>query len=120
MLIYWCMRSPLRVGVIHGFVIGLMLDLIDGAPLGLNAMMFSLLAFLCVLVLARFRAYALVQQAAIVVILLGIVELFGQWVRTLIGDFSIHLAFLIPSLISGLLWPWLATLFRLLERRMEA
>ncbi|MCL7928922.1 rod shape-determining protein MreD [Halomonas llamarensis] len=118
MLIYWCMRVPDRVGVLHGFVLGLLLDLLEGVPLGQNAMTLSLLAFLCALVYPRFRAYSLVQQAVIVLVLLGIVQLLEQWVRTFWGDFSIHLAFLIPSLISALLWPWLATMFYALEKRL--
>lgn len=118
MLIYWCMRVPDRVGVLHGFVLGILLDLLEGVPLGQNALTLSLLAFLCALVYPRFRAYSLVQQAVIVLVLLGIVQLLEQWVRTFLGNFSIHLAFLIPSLISAVLWPWLATMFYALEKRL--
>ncbi|WP_346798916.1 rod shape-determining protein MreD [Halomonas sp. Bachu 37] len=118
MLIYWCMRTPEQVGVFHGFVLGILLDLINGTALGQNALTLSLLAFLCALVYPRFRAYSLLQQAALVWVLLGIVQLVEQWLRTMIGDFSIHLAFLIPSLISAALWPWLATMFKALEQRL--
>ncbi|CAM4008793.1 rod shape-determining protein MreD [Vreelandella rituensis] len=117
-LIYWCMRTPDRVGVYHGFVLGLLLDLIEGTALGQNALALALLAFLCALVYPRFRAYSLLQQAVLVLVLLGIVQLAEQWLRTLIGEFSIHLAFLIPSLISAALWPWLATMFKALEQRL--
>ncbi|MDR5905518.1 rod shape-determining protein MreD [Franzmannia qiaohouensis] len=118
MLIYWCVVMPQRVGVLHGFVLGLLLDLIEGTPLGQNALTLSLLAFLCALVYQRLRAYSLLQQAILVFMLLGIVQLIEQWLRTIIGPFSIHLAFLLPSLIGGLLWPWLFTLFQMLRRRL--
>lgn len=118
MLIYWCMRTPGRVGVFHGFVIGILMDLIEGTALGQHALILSLLAFLCALVFPRFRAYSLVQQSVLVLVLLGLVQLVEQWLRTLTGEFSIHLSFLIPSLISALLWPWFATLLRALERRL--
>ncbi|MDN6179531.1 MAG: rod shape-determining protein MreD [Halomonas subglaciescola] len=120
MLIYGCMRAPERVGVLHGFVLGILLDLIQGGALGQSALVFSLLAFLCALVYSRFRTYSLVQQAVLVLVLLGLVQLVEQWVRTLWGDFSIHLAFLLPALSSALLWPWLATLLRVLEPRRGA
>ncbi|SDN20465.1 rod shape-determining protein MreD [Vreelandella arcis] len=119
MLIYWCMRAPDQVGVLHGFVLGILLDLIEGTPLGQHAIMFSVLAFLCALVYARFRAYSLVQQALLVLVLLGLVQLIDQWLRTLVGDFSIHLAFLTSSLISAVLWPWLATMFAAFQRRFS-
>lgn len=118
MLIYWCMRTPGRVGVFHGFVLGILMDLIEGTPLGQHAVILSLLAFLCALVYPRFRTYSLVQQSVLVLVLLGIVQLIEQWLRTLTGDFSIHLSFLIPSMISALLWPWLATMLSALERRL--
>jgi rod shape-determining protein MreD len=118
MLIYWCMKAPLRVGVLHGFVLGLLLDLIVGAPLGQNALLLSLLAFLSALVYPRFRAYSLVQQALLILVLLGTVQLAEQWLRTLFGPFSMHLAFLLPSLIGAVLWPWFTTLFDALWRRL--
>lgn len=116
MLVYWCMQTPDRVGIFHGFVLGILLDLIEGAPLGQNALLLSLLAFLAALIHLRFRHYSMVQQAVMVLVLLGTVQLLEQWLRTLIGSFSIHLSFLLPSLISALLWPWLSTLLRALRR----
>ncbi|GAA3897712.1 rod shape-determining protein MreD [Halomonas cibimaris] len=110
MLIYGCMYAPGRVGVLHGFVLGILLDLMQGSVLGQSALVLSLLGFLCALVYARFRAYSLLQQAVLILVLLGIVQLVDQWIRTLWGDFAIHLAFLLPALSSALLWPWLATL----------
>lgn len=116
MLIYWCIQAPERVGVVHGFVLGILVDLIEGAPLGQSALLLSLLAFLSALVYSRFRHYSLVQQAVMVMVLLGTVQLLEQWLRTLLGPFSIHLSFLLPSLIGALLWPWLSTLLRALRR----
>lgn len=118
MLIYWCVVMPQRVGVLHGFVLGLLLDLIEGSPLGQNALMLSLLAFLCALLYQRLRAYSLVQQAVLIFMLLGIVQLIEQWLRTIVGPFSIHLAFLLPSLIGAVLWPWLFTMLQVLRRRL--
>jgi len=120
MLIYWCMAAPARVGVFHGFVFGILLDLIEGAPLGLNGLALSLLAFLSALVYPRFRTYSLVQQALLILVLLGLVQLMEQWLRSLFGSFSIHLAFLLPTLIGAVLWPWLATMFRAFERRLAS
>lgn len=119
MLIYWCVTLPQRVGVFHGFVLGLMLDLIEGSPLGQNALVFSLLAYLSLLVYQRMRAYALVQQAVLVFVLLGIAQLIEQWLRTIFGPFSINLAFLLSALIGAILWPWLFTMFQALRRRLS-
>ncbi|SHF51262.1 rod shape-determining protein MreD [Modicisalibacter ilicicola DSM 19980] len=119
MLIYWCVAAPQRVGVFHGFLLGLLLDLIEGSPLGQNALVFSLLAYLSLMVYQRMRAYALVQQAVLVLVLLGIAQLIEQWLRTMFGPFSINLAFLLSALIGAALWPWLFTMLQALRRRLE-
>ena len=62
LLAYWCVATPQRVGVIHGFVLGLLLDLIEGAPLGQNALTLSLLAYLFLLLYQRFRVYSLPSE----------------------------------------------------------
>jgi len=118
MLIYWCLVAPQRVGVFHGFVLGLLIDLVEGAPLGQNALVLSLLAYLALLLYSRMRAYALIQQAVLVFVLLGIAQLVEQWLRTIFGPFAINLAFLLPALIGGILWPWLFTLLQMLRRRL--
>ncbi|MBZ9538493.1 rod shape-determining protein MreD [Modicisalibacter tunisiensis] len=118
MLIYWCLVAPRRVGVFHGFVLGLLIDLVEGAPLGQNALVLSLLAYLSLLLYSRMRAYALIQQAVLVFVLLGIAQLVEQWLRTIFGPFAINLAFLLPALIGAVLWPWLFTLLQMLRRRL--
>ena len=118
-LVYWCVVSPQRVGVFYGFALGLLLDLIEGSPLGQNALVFSLLAYLALLLYQRMRAYALVQQAVMVFILLGIVQLVEQWLRTIFGPFSINLAFLLSALIGAVLWPWFFTLLQAVRRRLN-
>lgn len=118
MLIYWCVAAPQRAGIFHGFVLGLLLDLIEGSPLGQNALVLSLLAYLALLVHQRMRAYSLAQQSILVLVLLGIAQLLEQWLRTMFGPFSINLAFLLSALIGAVLWPWLFTMLQALRRRL--
>ncbi|WP_227367958.1 rod shape-determining protein MreD [Halomonas sp. M20] len=118
MLIYWCIAAPRRVGIFHGFVLGLLLDLIEGSPLGQNALVMSLLAYLALLVHQRMRAYSLAQQSILILVLLGIAQLIEQWLRTMFGPFSINLAFLLSALIGAVLWPWLYTMLQALRRKL--
>ncbi|MHB0774389.1 rod shape-determining protein MreD [Halomonas sp. WWR20] len=119
MLAYWCVATPQRVGVFHGFILGILLDLIEGAPLGQNALTLSLLAYMCLLLYQRLRAYSIWQQAVMIFVLLGIVQLIEQWLRTIFGPVSIQLAFLLPALIGAMLWPWLFTMLQALRRRFN-
>ena len=79
----------------------------------------SLLAYMCLLLYQRLRAYSIWQQAVMIFVLLGIVQLIEQWLRTIFGPVSIHLAFLLPALIGAVLWPWLFTMLQALRRRLD-
>ena len=45
-LVYWAMHSPLRIGIVSGWVLGLIVDLSRDALLGQNALALALVAFL--------------------------------------------------------------------------
>lgn len=120
MLVYWCIVSPQSVGVFHGFLFGLALDVLQGAPLGHNALVLSLTAFMGVLLYQRIRAYSLLQQALLVIVVLGIAQLVDQWLRSIFGAGPVSLSFLLSAVIGGALWPWLYTLLQILRRRLTA
>ncbi|WP_106478419.1 rod shape-determining protein MreD [Phytohalomonas tamaricis] len=119
MLAYWCFSMPQRVGVFHGFIFGLLLDLLEGMPLGQNAFLLSCLAYLALLLYQRMRMYSLWQQALMIVVILGLVQLFEQWLRLAFGATSLHIEFVYSALVGGLLWPWFFTLMQLVRRRFS-
>ena len=45
-LIYWCIALPQRIGVFHGFFIGIILDISIGTLFGQHAFTLSIIAFL--------------------------------------------------------------------------
>ena len=79
-LIYWCMALPERIGVGTGWVMGLLLDVINGVLLGLHALAFSVVAYLAMLLHRRIRVFPLWQQALTVLILVGFSQLLVLWV----------------------------------------
>ena len=116
-LIYWCLARPSNVGVLHGFVFGLMLDLLDGRPLGEYALIHSLLAFLTLVLYQRLRVYSIWQQALMVMLMLGIVLLLDQWLRVAMDVDVLRIQATMAAVVSGLLWPWIRTLLSTLQRR---
>ncbi|GHC32152.1 rod shape-determining protein MreD [Kushneria pakistanensis] len=119
-LIYWCIITPYRVGVFHGFLIGILLDLLQGTPLGENALLYAAIAFLTLLLYQRMRIYALWRQAMLVTIVLALMQLFEQWLRTLLLGAPLHLEFVYAALLGGILWPWLFTLMQIVRRRFAS
>lgn len=111
-LIFWVMATPSRVGLFYAFLIGLTLDLVRGSVLGLNALSLTLIAYLSMLLYRRIRVFPLVQQGIVVMLLVGLNQLLYYWMQGLTGTHGNSLLFLLPSVVSGLLWPLVYTLLR--------
>lgn len=116
-LLYWVLALPNRVGVGVSWLCGLMLDVLEGTPLGLHAFALAVTSYLALLSYQRVRMFVPWQQAGIVLVLIGIHQLLCNWVDTLVGRPTSGLWFLLPSVVSALLWPWLMVLLRGLRRR---
>ncbi|MBY4676749.1 rod shape-determining protein MreD [Marinobacterium arenosum] len=106
-LIFWVLVLPHRIGMGTAFLVGLALDLIKGSVLGLNALSLVTIAYLAYLLHQRMLMYPLWQQAFLVLVLVGINQLIFHWMQALFGMTGDSLLFLLPSLVSALIWPWL-------------
>ncbi|MCP4597264.1 rod shape-determining protein MreD [Neptuniibacter sp.] len=115
-LIYWVMALPHRVGMGMAFSLGLFLDVIKGSVLGLNALSLTIIAFLTLLLHQRLRMFPLVQQAMMVMVLVGINQLLFHWMQGFTGYTGDSLLFLLPCLVSAVLWPWMFVVLRGIRR----
>lgn len=102
---FWTLRSPAMVGIAVGFGVGLLLDVVSGVYLGINALALSIVSYLAVGMHKRFKLYPLVQQSfvAFVVVLvhLLIVNTFTSLLSR--GESSVDL--FLRAVFSGLIWP---------------
>lgn len=115
-LIYWVIALPHRVGIGAAFFTGLALDLVEGEPLGQNAFALGVVAYLALILYQRMRMYTAWQQAGIVFVLIGLNQLLCHWVQTLITKVVPTMLFLLPTLVSALLWPTVMPLLRKMRR----
>lgn len=115
-LIYWCIALPHRIGIATGLVLGVGLDVLEGAVLGQNAFALVVVALLSLVLYQRLRVYSLWQQSAVVFILVGINQLVCQWVQNLEGVGARTVLFLLPAFSSALLWPVILHFLRSLRR----
>ena len=118
-LIYWVIALPHRVGILASFIVGLLLDVTEGTTLGQNALSLSVVAYLSLLLYQRLRQFNMVQQIAVVFVMVGINQLVSQWVQNLTGVGAVSLRFLVPALLSALLWPAIMSLLRFLRREFR-
>lgn len=118
-LIYWVIALPYRIGVGAAWLTGIALDLVEGAPLGQNALALAVIAYLALILHQRLRMYTAWQQAGVVFVLVGLDQLLCHWVQTMTAKVVPTLMFLFPALVSALLWPSLLLLLRHLRRRYQ-
>lgn len=118
-LIYWTIALPHRVGVLTGLVLGIFLDVVEGAVLGQNALSLAVVALLANTLYQRLRVYNLWQQASVVFLLVGINQLICYWVQTLQGVIMLWPIYLLPAFTSALLWPVTLHVLRALRRNYQ-
>lgn len=116
-LIYWVLALPERAGVGFAFVIGIILDVLQGVIFGQNALALTIVAFICFKLHRRMRLFPMLQQALVVFVIIGLQQLILLWLGSLVGDASAHLGFLLPALFSALVWPPLYLLLRSIRQR---
>ncbi len=115
-LIYWCMALPHRVGVISGFGLGLLLDVLKGAVLGQHAMVLAIVAYLTLKVHQQVRVFPRWQQALSIMALLIIAQMLVMWINGIVGHKGNSWLYWLPTLSSTLLWPWVYLILRDLRR----
>ena len=108
---------PHRVGILTALIVGVGMDVLEGAVLGQNALALIVVALLSLMLYQRLRVFSLSQQVAVVFVLVGIHQLICQWVQNLEGAGATDFVFLLPAVTSALLWPVALHSLRALRRQ---
>ncbi len=104
-IIYWLLYLPQHFGMFFVLAMGLLLDVLQGVPLGINAMGLSLVGYGVLSTQQRLKQFALVQQCAVVFMLLGTQAMVVSWMQALVGYSSDANVMLINGIWGALLWP---------------
>lgn len=115
-LIFWCINLPQRVGIGTAWVIGILLDVLQGALLGQHAFALTIMAFLSLKLHKRLRVYPVWQQSLSIFVLIMLYQLFLLWISGIAGVSSGYWSYWLPSLSSMLLWPFIDTVLRAVRR----
>ena len=117
---YWALETPQGFRLLFAWLIGLMQDALYGSVLGLHALFLVVVAFAILRFQQRLRVFPVWQQALFLTLILMIGQLIVFWLDVLTGSPKLLAQYMVPALISGLLWPWfylvMHFLYRLLRR----
>jgi rod shape-determining protein MreD len=115
-LTYWTIALPHRVGLVTALIVGLLVDVLEGATIGQNMLSLGVVVILARLMYQRLRVFTLPQQASVIFLFAGIHQLITQWLQSLQGAGASGFSFLLPALSSALLWPLIMPLLRGIRR----
>jgi rod shape-determining protein MreD len=119
-LIYWVMALPYRIGIGSAWFAGLLLDVLEGSILGLNAMALVIIAYVTLSLHLRLRMFSSLQQAGLVLALVGLNLMLCHWLQLVTGQtITSNLMFLMAALTSAVIWPSLFQLLRQIRRSFD-
>lgn len=116
-LIYWVMALPYRVGIGTAWCAGLIMDILEGTLLGLNAITLVLVAYVTRTLHLRLRRFSTLQQSGLVLALVALNLIISQWLKVVTGQaVGPNMLFLVAAVTSAIIWPLLFFLLRAMRR----
>ena len=116
-LVFWGIHQPRKVGIGVAFLMGLLMDVHDATLLGENALAYTLLSYLAIMIHRRVLWFPVMTQALHVAPLLLMTQSIQVLVRFMVtGRFPGWLLF-IESAVAVALWPFITWLLLAPQRR---
>lgn len=112
-LVFWCIREPGRIGMMSGFVFGLLVDIGQGAAMGQHALAYVILAFMANGLSRRVLWFGSLQQAAHVLPMLLVAQAVMVLVRLAAGAEFPGWIYFLSSLSAAVMWGPLSFLLML-------
>ena len=116
-LIYWCMAVPEHVGVLVGWTVGLLLDVMTGTLLGQHALGLGVVAYVTQRVHRRVRVLSLWRQGVTIFGLVFLYQALVLWSNGIRGLPVTASGYWTAPLVSAFLWPWVFLVLRAARRR---
>jgi rod shape-determining protein MreD len=115
-LVFWNVHQPRRVGVGVAFVLGLLMDVHEGAMLGQHALAYTVLSFVAVMIHRRLLWFDWASQALQILPLFVLAHAISLLVRLIAGAAFPGWSLALAPLFEAILWP-LATWLLLAPQR---
>tara|TARA_Y100000748_G_scaffold231093_1_gene195123 strand:+ start:874 stop:1344 length:471 start_codon:yes stop_codon:yes gene_type:complete len=116
-LIYWVLATPMNIGLFSSWIIGLLVDVIIGSTLGINALMYTIVSFLITKIHHIVRYITVFQQSIVIFFILLIKVTFILWVEAMLSIDNQGYSIYWGCLTSALFWPFVFYFLRNIRRR---
>ena len=116
-LIYWILALPMSIGLLTSWLVGLLMDVVLGSTLGINALMYTVTSYLIFKIHHIIRYITILQQSIIISIILLIKVTFILWIDALLNLDNYSLLLYWTCLTSSIFWPFIFYLLRMIRRK---
>ena len=116
-LVYWTIALPHRVGIPTAWLAGIGVDVLLGSLIGQHGLSYVLIAYVAGSLYQRVRMFSVWQQAIILFAFLGLNQLIGFWIDSIVGVANWSLWYFLPAVSGAFLWPSVFLILRYLRRR---
>ena len=116
-LVFWNIHQPRKVGIGVAFCMGLLMDVHDASLLGENALVYTLLSYLAIMIHRRVLWFPVRTQALHILPILLLIQAVQLVVRLWVTGKYPGWLFFLASLVSVALWPLLTWLLLAPQRR---
>mgnify|MGYP001813037078 FL=1 len=104
-VIYWSLHQPGRYGVGVAWLLGLILDVLQGSILGQHALTLAVTAYITIKLCQRLRVFPIWHQTLAVGLIVAIHEFLNYWIDGITDNLAGGLGELLPLVSALLLWP---------------
>ena len=116
-LIYWILAAPLSIGLLSSWVVGLVLDVVLGSTLGINALMYTLISYLVFKIHHIARYITVFQQSIVIIVILLIKFTLVLWIDSILNINNYNISLYWSCLTSALCWPLVFYSLRVVRRK---
>lgn len=102
-LLYWVLKAPHWCGLMTAWLLGVTMDIASGMLLGLNALAFTLTAFLAMFYQRRLILFTPLQQSGYIFLLILFNHVLASGLQLLMG-YHYQPEFFLSTVISLLVW----------------
>jgi len=114
--LYWSIAMPHRFNLGSAWIAGVILDLVWGTTLGLNALAFVLVSTIVVIHFQKVRSYSIGHQALVMTGISGLYQSLSYLFELSLSDVIMPSGYYLSSIVTVLAWPWLFLVLRKARR----
>ena len=118
-IIFWLLTAPHRIGLSTVWVIGLLLDVLQGTLLGEHTLAMVVIAYIVIKLYRQISSFLLWQQAVMIGLLTMIYQSIIVIIQGVSGDMVLTWKYWLSSLVTLLLWPIVYTILQNYSRKLK-